>query len=58
MSFPCFYFIGLNRRKISFLNTMKEEVKSELLAEVGNQISNLKFNNAGEAKVSNRVLDQ
>tara|TARA_Y100000813_G_scaffold142450_1_gene103599 strand:- start:682 stop:5073 length:4392 start_codon:yes stop_codon:yes gene_type:complete len=42
----------------SFLNSMKEEVKSELLAEVGNQISNLKFNNAGEAKVSNKVLDQ
>lgn len=42
----------------SFLNSMKEEVKSELLAEVGNQISNLKFNNAGEARVSNKVLDQ
>ena len=40
----------------SFLNSMKEEVKSELLAEVGNQISSLKFNDAGEAKVNNSVL--
>ena len=40
----------------SFLNSMKEEVKSELLAEVGNQISSLKFNDAGEAKVNKSVL--
>ena len=40
----------------NFLNSMKEEVKSELLAEVGNQISSLKFNAAGEAKVNNSVL--
>jgi len=40
----------------SFLNSMKEEVKTELLAEVGNQISNLKFTAAGDAKVNKSVL--
>ena len=40
----------------SFLNSMKEEVKSELLAEVGNQISSLKFNDSCEAKVNKSVL--
>jgi len=49
--------VNVNLNGGSFLNSMKEEVKSELLAEVGNQISNLKFNAAGEAKVSNKVIE-
>ena len=48
--------VNVNLNGGSFLNSMKEEVKTELLAEIGNQISSLKFNDAGEAKVNNSVL--
>ena len=48
--------VNVNLNGGSFLNSMKEEVKTELLAEIGNQISSLKFNDSGEAKVNNSVL--
>ena len=48
--------MNVNLNGGSFLNSMKDEVKTELLAEIGSQISSLKFNDAGEPKVNNSVL--
>ena len=48
--------VNVNLNGGSFLNSMKDEVKTELLAEIGSQISSLKFNDAGEPKVNNSVL--
>jgi hypothetical protein len=48
--------VNVNLNGGSFLSSLKDEVKSELLAEIGSQISKTKFNDAGEPKVNNSVL--
>ena len=48
--------VNVNLNGGSFLNSMKEEIKSELLVEVGSQISNLKLTDAGDAKPNGSVL--
>jgi hypothetical protein len=48
--------VNVNLNGGSFLNSLKEEIKSELLVEVGSQISNLKFTDAGDAKPNGSVL--
>ena len=48
--------VNVNLSGGSFLNSLKDEIKTELLAEVGNQISNLKFTDAGDPKVTGGVL--
>jgi hypothetical protein len=48
--------VNVNLNGGSFLNSLKDEVKSELLAEIGSQISSLKFTDSGDPKVNNSVL--
>jgi hypothetical protein len=48
--------VTVNLKSGGFLRKLKKQVKDELLAEVGDQIKNLKFNDAGEASTDNNVL--
>ena len=48
--------LNVNLNGTSFLAQLKDSLKQELLAEVGNRIKDLKFNNAGEPQTSSSVL--
>ena len=48
--------INVNFNGASFLETMKEDIKKELLTEVGKQISQFKTNTSGDLKKTNSVL--
>jgi TP901 family phage tail tape measure protein len=48
--------INVNFNGASFLETMKEDIKQELLTEVGKQISQFKTNTSGDLKKTNSVL--
>jgi len=49
--------VNVNLNGGNFLSTLKEEIKSELMADVGERIKDLKFNQSGGASLSSNVLD-
>ena len=48
--------VNVNLNGTSALQEMSEKIKSELFAEIGNQIGNISFNDSGEASVGDGVL--
>ena len=48
--------VNVNLSNASMLGMLSDQVKKEVLAEVGEQIKNIKFNNAGEVSPRNTVL--
>jgi TP901 family phage tail tape measure protein len=49
--------VNVNLNGGNFLSTLKEEVKAELMADVGERIKDLKFSQSGGATFEHRVLD-
>jgi hypothetical protein len=48
--------VNVNLNGTSALQEMSEKIKSELFAEIGNQIGNISFNDSGDASVGDGVL--
>jgi len=49
--------VNVNLNGGNFLSTLKEEIKSELMADVGEKIKDLKFTQSGGASLTPNVLD-